>query len=214
MALGWGRGGQGAQGLKCKLGTGRGSGEQAWDPALCGAARGGSSHHGQSHHAERQHAGPEQGSLGEAATQPPDDQALEDLDEGERVEVGAAGPAEGAGLRPAAGPPPPPAAPGAAATSHSRRQAQGTGVSLWYPRRPQSPRGDGASSLGTSHTRARAHACTCMHAHTHARARTYTHAHAHVHAPARTHTCIASHSEVRVPHSKLISAVSGVINIF
>lgn len=170
MALGWGRGGQGAQGLKCKLGTGRGSGERAWDPALCGAARGGSSHHGQSHHAEHQHAGPEQGSLREVAAQPPDDQALEDLGEGERVEVGAAGPGEGGWAAASCGTSPTTCSPWG--HCHQPQQAPGAGhrgepvvptmVSKSQGRRGQQP-GHLARTRTRTHARTRTRTRTCAH---------------------------------------------------
>ena len=196
VALGRGRGGQGAQGLKCKLGTGSGSGEWAWDPALCGAARGGSSHHGQSHHAEDQHAGPEQGSLREVAAQPPDDQALEDLGEGERVAVGAARPGEGLWAAASCGTSPtcspwghchqPQQAPGA---GHRGGPVVPTMASTSQGRRGQQP----GRSRTRACARARTHACTHAPACTHPRTCTHTQAHRHTRAHRCTHTHTYTH---------------------
>ena len=136
--------------------------ERAWDPAFLWR---GVSHHSQSHHAEDQHAGLEQGSLGEVAAQPPNDQALDELGEGERAEVGTAGPGRASGLWLTWGPPllpitPGPLTPAPAATRH---RAEGRACNSQDGPKVLGRRGLQPGGLTHMHT----HACTHMHPPTH-----------------------------------------------
>ena len=120
----------------------------------------GVSHHGQSHDAEDQHTGPEQGSLREVAAQPPNDQALDDLGESERAEVGMAGPGRLSGLRPARGLPLLPTTPGPQPPVPAARKHRAEGEPA-VPTMNSRFWGDGACSLGDlTHVHTHAHTCS------------------------------------------------------